>query len=119
MERTPDEQLAAIIQIRDYAAAYEGKRKEFYTDLLAMLTTPIRDDADYLANVKRMYLAAIGALTAEIQPPTTTTYDAVLECLNSALDEGTLGPVRLTVVPDDTREDYAIPGGSAQRSLQA
>jgi hypothetical protein len=116
MERTPEDQLAAIIQIREYAAGYVGKRREFYAGLHGMLATPIRDDGDYQANVRRMYLAAIGALTAEIEPPTSKTYDTVLDRLNSALDGEKLGPVQLAFYPDEAmRQDYAVPGAQGQK----
>lgn len=111
MERTPEDLIAAIKQIRDYAGAYKGKRKAFYDNLYAMLATPIPEDENVNTIVKKMYLAAIGALTSEIQPPTAETYDDVVKRLNSVLKEEQLGTVNIAIYPDEGMEDvYGIVG---------
>lgn len=111
MERTPEDLIAAIKQIRDYASSYKGKRQAFYDDLYAMLATPIPEDGNVNTIVKKMYIAAIGALTSEIQPPTAETYDSVLKRLNSVLSEEQLGPVNIAIYPDEGIGDvYGIVG---------
>lgn len=121
MTREPEELAAAIKQIRDYAQAYNGKkRKGFFEDLYTMLATPIPLDDSRDATVKKMYFAAVGALTAEIQPPTTETYLAVREKLNSALTGEKVGTISLAFYPDEgTGDGYGIVGeaqpGDGQR----
>lgn len=116
MNRTPEELIAAIEQMRGYAFRYEGKRKEFYQNLYDMLATPIPRNEKYENNVKKMYFAALRALTAEIQPPTAETYDTVLEKLNSVLKEEKLDRVRIAISADDAIEDgYQIVGKLPRR----
>ena len=120
MERTPESVVAAIKQIRDYAGAYEGKRKDFYDNLYAMLATPIPRDDNYDVVVKKIYLAAIGALTSEIQPPSDDTYVKVVARLNSAIDVGTLGTVNIADYLDEGMEDgYQIAGAAQTQDLPA
>lgn len=119
MTRTLEDFAAAIKQIRDYASAYQGKRKDFYDNLYAMLATPIpQNEEDYPAIVKKMYLAAIGSLTSEIQPPTAETYIDVVRKLNSALEGEKLGLVNIADYPDEGMEDkYSIVGEARTQDL--
>ncbi len=118
MARTPEDLVTAIKQIRDYAATYKGKRSEFYNDLYTMLATPIPADKHYNASVKGMYLAAIGALTSEIRPPTSETYAKVVAKLNSALEGEWLGRVSIAIYPDEGMNDaYRIVGEAATLDL--
>lgn len=119
MAHTIDELVAAIKQIRDYAAGYDGrKRKDFYTNLYAMLATPIPQDANYSVNIKNMYIAAVGALTSEIQPPTAETYIEVVSKLNHALEEQILDPINIVVYPDEGMKNaYQIVGEMQAQDL--
>jgi uncharacterized protein (UPF0147 family) len=108
----------AIKQMRAYAFAYKGKRKEFFQQLYAMLATPIPDDESYPGNVKKMYLAAIGTLTSEIERPTVETYDQVIEKINSVLGNEKLGEVRIAIYPDEGHDDgYQIVGQERQSKV--
>lgn len=111
MSRTSEELVAAIEQMRDYAFAYEGKRKEFYQNLYAMLVTSIPRNENYEENVEKMYLAAVGALTAQIQPPTAETYDNVVEKLNRVLSGEKIKNIRIATAADDAfDEGYRVVG---------
>lgn len=119
MTRTTEDFIAAIKQIRDYAKSYQGKkRKKFYDDLYAMLAVPLplRNNA---AHVKKMYLGAIGALTFEIQPPTSHTYAKVKDKLNSSLAEFKLETINIAVYSDAGMEEgYRSVGESQEESVQ-
>lgn len=111
MARTIEDMGKAIKQIRDYAATYKGKRSEFYGNLYAMLATPIPTDKKYNESVKKMYIAAIGTLTWEIQPPTAETYIKVIAKLNSVLEGKELEIVNIAIYSDEGVDDaYQIVG---------
>lgn len=106
-DRTPDDLVAAITQIREFAANYKGKRQAFFDALYQALATPIPEGEQYNATVKRMYLAAIGALTSEIQPPSSRTYVDVVTRLKAAIQSDDLGDFSITVeVEPDTDSPY-------------
>lgn len=116
MSRTLEELVAAIEQMRDYAFAYKGKREEFYQNLYAMLVTPIPRNENYENNVNKMYLAAVGALTAQIQPPTAETYDKVVEKLNSVLSGEKIKAIHIATAADDAFEEgYQVVGNLKEK----
>lgn len=107
MDRTPEDLAAAVTRIREFAANYKGKRQAFFDALYLALATPIPDGEQYNATVKRMYLAAIGALTSEIQPPSVETFGEVIKRLKLATGSDDLADVNFTTEADpDTDSDY-------------
>ena len=107
MDRTPEDLVAAITRIREFAANYKGKRQAFFDALHLALATPIPEGEQYNANVKRMYLAAIGALTSEIQPPSIDTYEEVVKRLKLATGSDDVADIRFTIEADpNTDSDY-------------
>lgn len=107
MDRTPEDLVAAITRIREFAANYKGKRQAFFDALYLVLATPIPQDKQYNETVKRMYLAAIGALTSEIQPPSIETYGEVIERLKLATGSDDLADINFTIEADsDTDSVY-------------
>lgn len=107
MDRTPEDLAAAIMRIREFAANYKGKRQVFFDSLYLALATPIPEGEQYNATVKRMYLAAIGALTSEIQPPSVETYGDVIKRLKLATGSDDLADINFTIEADpDTDSDY-------------
>lgn len=107
MDRTPEDLVAAITRIREFSANYKGKRQAFFDALYLVLATPIPKGDQYNATVKRMYLAAIGALTAEIQPPSIETYDEVIKRLKLAIENDDIADIRFTIEADpDTDSTY-------------
>lgn len=107
MDRTPEDLAAAITRIREFAANYKGKRQAFFDALYLALATPIPEGEQYNVTVKRMYLAAIGALTSEIQPPSVETYGEVIKRLKLATGSDGLADINFTVEADPaTDSDY-------------
>lgn len=109
MNRTPEDLAAAITHIREFAANYKGKRQAFFDALHLALATPIPEGEQYNATVKRMYLAAIGALTSEIQPPSIETYGEVVKRLKLATGSDDVADINFTIEADpDTDSDYRL-----------
>jgi hypothetical protein len=109
VDRTPDDLVAAITQIREFAANYKGKRQAFFDALYLVLATPIPEGEHYNATVRRMYLAAIGALTSEIQPPSAETYGEVVKRLKLAIGNDDLGEISFTIEADPDRDSAYRP----------
>lgn len=101
MARTLEEMIQAVDQIRRYAGAYDKpKRREFFQDLFQVLSVPLPLDDTRLATVETMYLFAVAALTAEVQPANADNYDQVVHRLNSILREGKLGDIWISTEAD-------------------
>ena len=127
MDRTHEDRIAAITRIREFAANYKGKRQAFFDSLYRALATPIPEGEQYNEAVKRMYLAAIGSLTSEIQPPSVETYGEVIKRLKQATGSDDLADINFTIesVPDiepaylsvdmDRGENTAIGDNGSQR----
>lgn len=107
MDRTHEDRIAAITRIREFAANYKGKRQAFFDSLYQALATPIPEGEQYNETVKRMYLAAIGSLTSEIQPPSVETYGEVIKRLKQATGSDDLADIYFTIEADpDTDSAY-------------
>jgi hypothetical protein len=106
VDRTHEDRIAAITRIREFAANYKGKRQAFFDSLYLALATPIPEGEQYNETVKRMYLAAIGSLTLEIQPPSIETYGEVIKRLKQASGCDDLADINFTIEADPDI-DYA------------
>lgn len=107
MDRSPEDLTAVITRICEFAASYKGKRQAFFDALYLVLATPIPEGEQYDATAKRMYLAAIGALTSEIQPPSVETYGEVIKRLKLATASDDVADINFTIEADpDTDSDY-------------